>query len=91
MFDNLRLALHQKGISVKQYADFLGVDEKTVQDKFHGTTDFTYPELKRTCTLLLPEYSADYLFQEGRGKAEEGVKQGGFAFGMYRKEDEMLG
>lgn len=62
MFVNLQKALCQKGISIKQYADLLGVDEKTIHDKMRGTTDFTYLELKRTCCSLLPEYSADYLF-----------------------------
>lgn len=64
MFANLRTALFQKGISIKQYAEFLGVGEKTVQNKMKGTTDFTYPEFKKTCNLLLPEYNADYLFKE---------------------------
>lgn len=64
MFANLRNALFQKGISMKQYAEFLGVGEKTVQNKMKGATDFTYPEFKKTCTLLLPEYNADYLFTE---------------------------
>lgn len=64
MFTNLRTALYQKGISLKQYAEFLGVGEKTVQNKLKGITDFTYPEFKKTCTLLLPEYNADYLFTE---------------------------
>lgn len=64
MFSNLRAALYQKGISMKQYAEFLGVGEKTIHNKMKGLTDFTYPEFKRTCTLLLPEYNADYLFSE---------------------------
>lgn len=64
MFTNLRTALYQKGISMKQYAAFLGVAEKTVQNKIKGITDFTYPEFKQTCSLLLPEYNADYLFAE---------------------------
>lgn len=63
MFDNLRTALQQKGISVKQYAEVLGVGEKTVQNKLTGRTDFTYPEFRKTCTLLF-EYNADYLFAE---------------------------
>lgn len=63
MFDNLRIALHQKGISVKQYAEILGIGEKTVQNKLTGRTDFTYPEFRKTCTLLF-EYNADYLFAE---------------------------
>lgn len=66
MFNNLRTALYQKGISMKQYAEFLGVGEKTVQNKMKGATDFTYPEFKRTCGLLLPEYNADYLFTESQ-------------------------
>lgn len=64
MFINLRTALYQKGISIKQYAEFLGVGEKTVQNKLQGRTDFTYPEFRKTCKLLFPEYNADYLFME---------------------------
>ena len=64
MFNNLRNALYQKGITVKQYAEFLGVGEKTIQNKMKGVTEFTYPEFKKTCSLLLPEYNADYLFAE---------------------------
>lgn len=64
MFTNLKTALHKRGISIKQYAEFLGITEKTAQNKMKGITDFTYPEFKKTCTLLLPEYNADYLFAE---------------------------
>ena len=52
MFDNLRTALQKKGISVKRYAEVLGIGEKTVQNKLTGRTDFTYPEFRKTCTLL---------------------------------------
>ncbi len=68
MFANLRTALQRKGISLKQYAEVLGIGEKTVQNKLTGKTDFTYPEFRKTCTLLF-EYNADYLF------AEEGAKE----------------
>lgn len=64
MYSNLQNALHQKGISIKQYADFLGVSEKTAYNKIKGITDFSYPEYKKTCTLLFPEYNANYLFNE---------------------------
>lgn len=64
MYLNLKNILYQKNISIKKYAEFLGVAEKTVQNKLNGITAFTYPEFKRTCTLLLPEYNADYLFAE---------------------------
>lgn len=62
MYLNLKSALRQKGISVKQYAEFLTVSEKTVQNKLNGVTDFTYHEFRKTCTILFPEYNADYLF-----------------------------
>ena len=64
MYINLKRVLQKKGISIKQYAEFLGVTEKTVQNKLNAITDFTYGEFKRTCTILLPEYNADYLFKE---------------------------
>lgn len=67
MFSNLRTALQQKGVSIKQYAEVLGVGEKTAQNKLAGRTDFTYPEFKKTCALLF-EYNADYLFTEKAAK-----------------------
>lgn len=71
MFDNLRAILIQKGISMKQYAELLGVGDKTIQNKMAGKTDFTYPEFKKTC-ILLSEYNADYLFAEKEAKGKGG-------------------
>ncbi|MEG1492253.1 MAG: helix-turn-helix transcriptional regulator [Oscillospiraceae bacterium] len=70
MFENLRITLLQKGISMKQYAELLGVGDKTIQNKMSGKTDFTYPEFKMTCTLL-SEYNADYLFSEKVAKTSK--------------------
>lgn len=67
MFENLKKTLHQNGISIKEYAEILGISEKSAQNKLLGRTDFTYPEFKKTCTLL-KAYNADYLFAE---KAED--------------------
>lgn len=64
MYSNLKDVLYRKNITIKQYAAFLGVSEKTVQNKLQGITAFTYPEFKKTCMLLLSEYNADYLFAE---------------------------
>jgi transcriptional regulator with XRE-family HTH domain len=63
MYNNLKTALRQKGITNKQYGELLGVAEKTVTNKLSGITDFTYPEFKKTCSIF-PEYKADYLFAE---------------------------
>lgn len=67
MFNNLVTALKHKNISIKQYAEVLGVGEKTVHNKLAGRTDFTYPEFKKTCTLL-SEYNADFLFTSFQNK-----------------------
>ena len=55
MFINLRKALDRRCISLREYADFLGISEAAVQDKLEGG---------KTCDLLLPEYNADFLFAE---------------------------
>lgn len=62
MYKNLRETLTTKRISIKSYAEFLGLSEKSVQNKINEETDFTYPEYRKTCKFLLPEYSPDYLF-----------------------------
>ncbi len=72
MYSNLKSALHRKNITIKQYAEFLGVGEKTVQNKLHGVSAFTYPEFRKTCALLF-EYNADYLF----APEEEAVSEAG--------------
>lgn len=61
MLGNVQRALQQKGLTVRQYAEFLGVSEKTAHNKLAGKTDFTYSEFEKTCALLF-EYNADYLF-----------------------------
>lgn len=42
MYKNLRDKLTIKGISVKSYAEFLGISEKSVLNKIKEDTDFTY-------------------------------------------------
>lgn len=34
MYSNLKSILYRKNIAIKQYAEFLGVSEKTAQNKF---------------------------------------------------------
>ena len=64
MFKNLKKILDEKGITVKAYAEFLGVTEKTAHNKIHGKTDFTLGEVIKTCTFICPEYKIDYVFYE---------------------------
>lgn len=71
MFKNLRQALADKGITMKAYAEFLGVTEKTLQNKMNGVTEFTYGEVERTSKFLLPQYKIDYLFARSTTNEDE--------------------
>lgn len=71
MFKNLRKALSDKRITMKSYAEFLGVTEKTLQNKMNGITEFTYAEVEKTTKFLLPEYRLDYLFERAAEEEEK--------------------
>lgn len=60
---NLRDLLSSRNISLKSYAEFLGVSEKTIQNKINGNSDFLYSEVEKTKRLLFPEYELAYLFK----------------------------
>ena len=63
MLSNLKKALYSKNITLKGYASFLGVSEKTIMNKINEETPFTYPEVFKTRRELLPEYDTDFLFK----------------------------
>lgn len=67
MLSNLKKALDCKNITIKAYAAVLGVSEKTIWNKINEETPFTYPEVRKTKTELLPEYDSDYLFTSEKG------------------------
>lgn len=64
MYKNLVRILSEKRITMKSYAEFLGVAEKTVQNKVYGRTDFTLSEAMRTCSVICPEYKLDFVFEK---------------------------
>lgn len=64
MYTNLKNLLKQKKISMKDYAEFINVSEKTARNKIDGVTEFSLKEYLRTCKLLLPEYNRDFLFED---------------------------
>lgn len=47
MYKNLVKILSDKKITMKGYAEFLGISEKTVQNKIYGRTEFTLGEAMR--------------------------------------------
>lgn len=70
MFKNLRQALTDKCITMKAYAEFLGVTEKTLQNKMNGITEFTYDEVERTSKFLFPQYKIGWLFARVKNSEE---------------------
>ena len=64
MYKNLVRILSEKRITMKSYAEFLGVAEKTVQNKVYGRTDFTLSEAMRTSSVICPEYKLDFVFEK---------------------------
>ena len=48
---------------MKAYAEFLGVSEKTIQNKMSGRTEFTLDEALKTCSIICPEYKLDFVFE----------------------------
>lgn len=64
MYRNLIKILNEKRITMKSYAEFLGITEKTVQNKVYGRTEFTLGEVAKTCTYICPEYRMEYVFEK---------------------------
>lgn len=64
MYKNLLEILAKKKITMKAYAAFLGVTEKTIQNKVYGRTEFTLSEAIKTCSIICPEYKLDYVFEK---------------------------
>lgn len=63
MYKNLARILQDKKITMKAYAEFLGVSEKTIQNKMNGKTDFTLTEALKTCNIICREYNMDFVFE----------------------------
>ena len=70
MYKNLLEILNKKKITMKAYAEFLGVSEKTVQNKVYGRTEFTLSEATKTCEIIAPEYKMDFVFERTVDSAE---------------------
>lgn len=61
MFNNLRNELRTKNISLAAYSKIIGCNEKSVQNKLSGVTEFTLSEIKATLDVF-PEFRLEYLF-----------------------------
>lgn len=83
MYKNLVRVLGDKRITMKAYAEFLGIAEKSVQNKVNERTEFTLGEAVKTCTFICPEYRLDYVFEregiEADADQEAGQEAGALA------------
>ena len=64
MLKNLQDALRKKGVTNRAYAEFLGISEKTLNNKLKGKNDFLYRQVLKTHSILFPEYRIEYLFED---------------------------
>ncbi|MGN1203249.1 MAG: hypothetical protein ACI4RF_08120 [Eubacterium sp.] len=62
MYENLKHAMTIKRIASKQIADLLNVSEKTMYNKLHGNSEWTYNEIMKLKTFVFPEYDIEWLF-----------------------------
>lgn len=63
MFKNLERVLEEKHINRTTLASILGVDIKTITNRFAGIHDWTLPEVLKI-EELCPEYRIDWLFKK---------------------------
>lgn len=56
----LKSILEARQVRLKDYAQMLGMSEKTLYNKLLGDTEFSYGEFQKL-KALLPEYNIDYL------------------------------
>ena len=53
-----------KGVTLVDIADLLGVGYRTVRDKIDGVSDFKFGETVAIKKAFFPEYELEYLFSE---------------------------
>lgn len=61
MFSNLRNELKAKNISLVAFSKLIGCNDKSVQNKLNGITEFTLSEIRVTLEIF-PQFKMEYLF-----------------------------
>ena len=61
MYENLIRVMAVKKIATKQIAALLDISEKTVYNKIHGKTEWTYNEIVKLKMFVFPEYDIEWL------------------------------
>lgn len=61
---NIEEVRKNKGVTLVDIADLLGVGYRTVRDKIDGVSDFKFGETVSIKKAFFPEYELEYLFSE---------------------------
>ena len=61
---NIERIRKEKGVSLVDIADSLGVKAQTVREKINGDSDFKFGEALKIQKEFFPEYDITYLFIE---------------------------
>lgn len=61
---NIEEVRKNKGVTLVDIADLLGVGYRTVRDKIDGVSDFKFGETMAIKKAFFPEYELEYLFSE---------------------------
>ena len=61
---NIEEVRKNKGVTLVDIADLLGVGYRTVRDKIDGVSDFKFGETVAINKAFFPEYELEYLFSE---------------------------
>lgn len=61
---NIEEVRKNKGVTLVDIADLLGVSYRTVRDKIDGVSDFKFGETVAIKKAFFPEYELEYLFSE---------------------------
>ena len=61
---NIERIRKEKGVSLVDIADSLGVKAQTVREKINGDSDFKFGEALKIQNEFFPEYDITYLFME---------------------------
>lgn len=70
-YRNLKAEMERYGVSVKDIAEAVHKNEKTIRNKLNGLTDFSWRETCRIQCVFFPKLSKDYLFSNDAEHTEQ--------------------
>lgn len=68
MYRCLKGEMVKSGLSISKLAEKIGVSEKTMRNKLHGRTEFTWSEINKIKTFVAPNMLLEELFKTDNDK-----------------------